>query len=1319
MPRAVAWASCPCLAPVHVSRNRAQSGAALILVLASLIFISALTVAFLVSMRSKLAISKSGSDASEVKMLAETAVNVAISQVRDATKKAGANNLAWASQPGMIRLYDNSGNAAGYYKLYSADNMVATSGAFNSGTNAPSDPVPTAWADNPAVYTDLNAPANGVFPILDATAATALGVQGFSLNSPPTTGTTNPAPMPVKWLYVLEDGSLHAPDSTSSGTKAVISEATPQNPIVGRVAFWADDETCKVNINTASEYFYWEAPSTYSSADVTRAIFQPGSDEYQRYPGHPTTTCLSAVFEKLGPASSLETDAQRAARYQKAFNLAPRITGTIDGKPYTGGLNAGGSQAGTVVSWLGLPAPSLKLVLDSDRLYATEGDFLYDPTRAEQLVSQGVLNNTADLQRRLCFLTAHSTSPDTNWMNQPRISLWPLNPNETSKWSAFDKVLAYCGTINTLPYYFQRTDGFDPSKDFNGAGVYSQRNRSIYYYLKHMLDTPIPGAAGKIYSSKASRNSQQLLTNIFDYIRCCINFRYSGGYTGSGVNAQDDPAKSYYFPPGQSFGAFGCFAAAPTVINDTQTGITTRGPGGYPVVSDVVLHFWAVKPGETNPSSQTTDYPGAIPVSGTITRTIQMNLLLNLCNMQGNDNLPSPQYQIQVSGPGWSITSGPDSAQDATVIPPSGPMNFPSPGGSVMRVYSPHNSRWDFSQQGGFVGLEWLYRGADNPTDSFTGTHDFQTRVFSRTPAANTFTFYSDPINLSIPIGSAIPIGGGATIARQGYKDEGKKTNASLIDPTAKPAMMNFNGGNITIKIFPGIKTNGTAETDSYDLSTTTPIQTITVTVPSCTLPVPVLGDSAKTCSDAINYPNSLVPYYDFGSWINRGKYPRLETYISTCGYNNEAPWLMDVVRGVTLDPSADHKGDLRVLANSQNIPSSWYAADYTGTSREFLVASCISYSSMNGGTNFAKLDSTASYNGYVSARVAAPTLNGMNRGGVANVGDFINGRGNFGPGGYYIQSDMGYEARSVNPSYPPYFSQEFPDARALSNALTYSPARMVGSPIILGKLSTFVSESIPNPWETLLFCANPQGGNVSHHGWDDPKDHYLLDLFQMPIVEPYAISQPLNTDGRVNLNHQIVPFGYINRSTALYAAIKGTRAYAFPDKNLVKWNAPGSAPKSEYTVAIDVPQTIAQIDLRAPFITASEFTEVSLIPEGAGITTKADAIAYWKSMAGTGDDLREAPYNHIYPKLTTKSNTFTVHMRVQALKQVSNRADWATWNEATDQVVSEYRGSAGIERYVDPNDTTIPDFTLPANYTKNLAPYYRWRTVSERQFLP
>src|SRR5205823_5587640 len=67
-------------------------------------------------------------------------------------------------------------------------------------------------------------------------------------------------PMPVRWIYVLQDGTLTAPDSTlSTGTTAQwkstgVTTPTKSNPIVGRVGFWADDETCKVNINTAGGF---------------------------------------------------------------------------------------------------------------------------------------------------------------------------------------------------------------------------------------------------------------------------------------------------------------------------------------------------------------------------------------------------------------------------------------------------------------------------------------------------------------------------------------------------------------------------------------------------------------------------------------------------------------------------------------------------------------------------------------------------------------------------------------------------------------------------------------------------------------------------------------------------------------------------------------------------------------------------------------------------------------------------------------------------------------------------------------------------------
>jgi uncharacterized protein (TIGR02600 family) len=279
----------------------------------------------------------------------------------------------------------------------------------------------------------------------------------------------------------------------------------------------------------------------------------------------------------------------------------------------------------------------------------------------------------------------------------------------------------------------------------------------------------------------------------------------------------------------------------------------------------------------------------------------------------------------------------------------------------------------------------------------------------------------------------------------------------------------------------------------------------------------------------------------------------------------------------------------------------------------------------------------------------------------------------------------------------------------------------MVASPLILGAVSAYVSETQTNAWETLLFCRNPFGGTATHNGWTQPRDHYLLDLFKMPVVEPYAISQPLSTDGRVNLNCGIVPFSYINRTTGLYAAMNGTRAYAIGASTATKTNSTNvSSISTDYTQALDIEQTIAQIQPRAPFITPSEFTEVFLIPQGQ---TASTVDAFWQAQKGSGKNLRESPYNHIYPKLTTKSNTYTVHMRVQSLKQVpagrSSDADWEKWTEARDAVVAEYRGSSTIERYVDPNDTSIPDFALPTNYGRNLAPYYRWRTIAERQFVP
>ncbi len=78
-----------------------------------------------------------------------------------------------------------------------------------------------------------------------------MAVDEFTVTNAPATA-SNTVPMPVKWIYVLSDGSLHLPAASSSGERVIISAASADNPIIGRIAFWADDETCKINVNTAS-----------------------------------------------------------------------------------------------------------------------------------------------------------------------------------------------------------------------------------------------------------------------------------------------------------------------------------------------------------------------------------------------------------------------------------------------------------------------------------------------------------------------------------------------------------------------------------------------------------------------------------------------------------------------------------------------------------------------------------------------------------------------------------------------------------------------------------------------------------------------------------------------------------------------------------------------------------------------------------------------------------------------------------------------------------------------------------------------------------
>ena len=139
-------------------------------------------------------------------------------------------------------------------------------------------------------------------------------------------------------------------------------------------------------------------------------------------------------------------------------------------------------------------------------------------------------------------------------------------------------------------------------------------------------------------------------------------------------------------------------------------------------------------------------------------------------------------------------------------------------------------------------------------------------------------------------------------------------------------------------------------------------------------------------------------------------------------------------------------------------------------------------------------------------------------------------------------------------------------------------------------------------------------------------------------------------------------------------------------------------------------------------FRSAAEICSIPLVPLNFTWTSVTNG-SFWSNYTLTGDNSKERPYSRIYPKLTTKSNTYTVHYRVEVLKKSPNSFKPETWSDATDKVISTYRGSTTIERYVNPRDPGLPDYasitTLPPKGTNALPNFYKFRILGERQFNP
>lgn len=358
------------------------------------------------------------------------------------------------------------------------------------------------------------------------------------------------------------------------------------------------------------------------------------------------------------------------------------------------------------------------------------------------------------------------------------------------------------------------------------------------------------------------------------------------------------------------------------------------------------------------------------------------------------------------------------------------------------------------------------------------------------------------------------------------------------------------------------------------------------------------------------------------------------------------------------------------------------------------------------------------------------------------------------------------------------YFTDTWKQAEDWRTGIYMTPNRMISSPVMFGSLpsnvwqapatlqgSTGVGGAQYNPWQTLLFRAyakNTPAAKTDHPGELNPRDHFLLDLFYMPVVEPYAISEPLSQAGKINLNYQIYPFTHIRRATALHALMKGEFMATIPtiDVNNAKRmkSVDGNFANDQYYNEvtdnkywhrpIDPVQTLDQFDekfnfreepsggQKGLFRAASQICEVYLVPKVAlrggdpvssfpnmsPSTRRPLMDAFWENHSVTPENLKERAYSNIYSKLTTRSNTFRVHVRSQAIRKARS-TDPAVFDPAKDAILSEYRGSTVVERYIDPNDSenALPDYASLADPlgALPLEAFYKFRVLENTRFAP
>jgi len=176
-------------------RLPSRAGTALVITLMALTLLAIIALALTASMRTARLSARSSLDKTRASLFSEQASNHAMALLRGIS---GATNRCWAVRPGEGYVASQSNNVL--------DTRIELSSGFDPTATGP----------------DLN-------------------ISSFTSASNRAIGPTN-TPLRVQWIYVSEDGSA---------STAAPAAYNASNKVTGRYAFWVDNESSRVNWNTA------------------------------------------------------------------------------------------------------------------------------------------------------------------------------------------------------------------------------------------------------------------------------------------------------------------------------------------------------------------------------------------------------------------------------------------------------------------------------------------------------------------------------------------------------------------------------------------------------------------------------------------------------------------------------------------------------------------------------------------------------------------------------------------------------------------------------------------------------------------------------------------------------------------------------------------------------------------------------------------------------------------------------------------------------------------------------------------------------------